>query len=626
MTLRPEKRQAQKRKFSSYDLEWTPHDLSLRLIGCYDERGYRSYEKVVDFLNAELTAENHKRWFYAHAGGLYDIRFVLHDLILRANVKVRVSASFAGSSAIIVKIEKGRHHWFLLDSYWTIRQPLRKVGEWMGLEKGGKDPEDVDLGIGNEGQKAGAGGEKKKRCERSFDKNATCTCPRIFFADAPTLRTYNERDCEILWRALDFFQDQVLELGGELKMTIASTALDLFRRRFLTRTIKTSPRLNDIARRAYVASRVEVYSQRCDEANYYDVNSSFPYAMTFDAPGAMIGTKKGLPTGDEIYLAHARVRVPDCAVPPLPYRTNDHRVYFPRGEWEDWFSSEDLHLLEAAGGEILSCKESLIFEKFDDLRGYSETIYGKRQASESEAFKIVLKFLLNALYGKFSEQSEKQQLLVNPVNFECPHRTRGSGAKKHESDECMRYFLPGVYIASEEKSVPHAHVPIAVHITAIARKVLWQYMNPCSRVHYCDTDGFACAPSDVFPDSKKLGELKFEKTISEGRFVAPKLYSLLPKDSTEWIVRSKGFSNLSYSEFCQLIEGGEVLVDRFVRLKEGLKRGRIAPEENPFKKQLRQKLRPKRRFLTEGGSVPWDVNDLSEKWDGPGIGEKKDPM
>lgn len=605
MTLRPEKRPVRVRKFSTYDLEWTPHDLKLRLVGCFDERGYRSYDNVVDFLNGELTPENHGRWFYAHAGGLYDIRFVLHDLITRANAKVRVSASFAGSSAIIVKIEKGKHHWFLLDSYWTIRQPLREIGEWMGLEKGGK--EDPTEGSG---QKTGAGGEKKRRCPKSFDKTAECTCPRIFYADGPALKEYNERDCEILFRALTYFQKLVLELGGELQMTIASTALNLFRRRFLTRVIKTNPRLNEIARRAYVASRVEVFSKTCEEANYYDVNSSFPYAMTFEVPGELSCTKKTIPGRDELYLAYCRVRVPDSMVPPLPHRTDDHRVYFPIGEWEDWFTGTDLRLLEEAGGEILSCRESLVFEPFHDLRGYSETVYEKRRTSFSPAEKVVLKFLLNALYGKFGEQSLKQQLLVNPVNFECPHQKKG--VKKHPLDECMRYFMPGVYIASEEKSIPHAHVPIAGEIVSIARKVLWVYMKPCSELHYCDTDGFGCSPRDIFPDSKKLGELKAEKSISKGRFIAPKLYSLLPKDSTEWIVKSKGFSNLSYEEFCNLIEGGEVMVDRFVRLKEGLRKGKIAPEENPFTKKLRNTLRPKRRFLPSGGSVPWNVLDLEK--------------
>lgn len=622
MTLRPETRPVRTRKFSAYDLEWTPHDLSLRLIGCYDERGYRSYERVVDYLNSEFTAANHGRWYYAHAGGLYDIRFILFDLIERANGKVRVYASFAGSSAIIVKVEKGKHHWFLLDSYWTLRQPLRKIGEWMGLEKGGQEasgksalaPEVEGFAKDQEGQKSGAGGEKKRRCPRSFDRTAECTCPRIFYAPAAELREYNERDCEILYRALGYFQDQVLELGGELQMTIASTALNLFRRRFLKRTIRTSDRLNKIARRAYVASRVEVYSRECDEANYYDVNSSFPYAMTFAVPGALIGTRKNLPMGDELFLAKATVRVPDCQVPPLPHRTPDHRVYFPTGEWEDWFTGTDLRLLEESGGQIIKASEALVFEPFYDLRGYSETVYDKRRRSESPAEKIVLKFLLNALYGKFSEQSMKQQLLVNPETFECPHRKRGSQEKKHEDDSCMRFFMPGVYIASEEKSIAHAHVPISGEIVSIARKVLWSYMRPCSELHYCDTDGFGCSPRDVFPSSTKLGELKAEPSIQHGRFVAPKLYATLPKDSTEWVVKSKGFSNLSYQEFCELIEGGEVLVDRFVRLKEGLKRGKIRPEENPFKKKLRNTLRPKRRFLPEGGSVPWNVNDLKDPW------------
>ncbi|MHA2066788.1 MAG: DNA polymerase, partial [Candidatus Thorarchaeota archaeon] len=220
-------------------------------------------------------------------------------------------AKFSGSSAVIVRITNGRCHWTFLDSYWLIRQPLRKIGEWVGQQKGG-EVDSVDM----------------------------------FYAPLPELIAYNERDCVILYDAIRVFEKTLLELGGRLEVTVASSGLSLFRRRFLDRTIQTDPHINDTARKAYVASRVEVYEHECHNADYWDINSSFPYAMTFDAPGEVAKVSDRYEEG-KLSLCHARIKVPDCDLPSVPFRTQDSRIYFPVGEWEGWFSNIDLELLSA---------------------------------------------------------------------------------------------------------------------------------------------------------------------------------------------------------------------------------------------------------------------------------------
>lgn len=600
MALRPNTRPIRQRKFCVYDMEWTPHDLNLKLIGCYDGDKINFYENIPDFLNGELTPARNGYWFYAHAGGLYDLQFILKYLIEKDSSHIKLSAAFAGSSAIIVKIQKGKFIWYLIDSFWLLRESLRKIGEWMGMKKGGE--------------------EQQNKCQKGIMQGAICTCPRIFYAEGAELRDYNGQDCKILWHAIYDFQEVVNGLGGELQMTIASTALDLFRRKFLTREIKTIPKLNNLVKGAYIASRVEVHENYCDYADYWDVNSSFPYAMTFDAPGNLISTRTTLPeTG--IYLARCRIKVPDMYLPPLPHRTEDHRVYFPVGEWEEWFCNVDLEVLQKNGGEIIKVYEVLEFEEFDDLKGYAETIYTMRRDSPSKAFKTFLKYLLNALYGKFSEKTEKQKMLMHPDITTCTHRKKGEAL--HPNNECMTLWRPGVFILTEERNIPHAHLPIAIHITAIARGVLYDYMKQCNKVYYCDTDGFACPPDNKFENSKELGKLKHEKSIFEGRFIAPKLYSYL--DETDipmayftskdgYTVKSKGFSRLSYKEFCDLVNGQDVFIEKFSRIRECLRRGKAMPEVIPFAKRLRGNLRPKRRFVENGASEPWNILDLSEHY------------
>ncbi len=623
MTFAPLKGKRSPRKFLTYDLEWIPHTLELRLIGVFDGKQYRAYDNVADFLNSELTYKTRGHWFYAHAGGLYDLRFVLEHVIREARPHVRVSAAFSGSSAIIVKVAtggkwvphlqatedgeieegghfSGEHCWYFLDSFWLLRQSLRKIGGWIGQEKGG---------------------EARESREKCKFPHADCTCDPIFRAPFNTLKEYNRGDCEILWKAIDKFEDVVMGLGGELQMTVASTAMNLFRRAFLKERIKTSERINETAREAYVASRVEVFRHRCDDANYYDVNSSFPYAMTFPVPGNYVRSMKRRPDSG-IYIAKAKIRVPECFLPPLPYRTPDRRVYFPTGEWDAWFSNVDLEHLEECGGEVLRVDEVRLFHQFHALKEYAETIYELRKNSPDEGYKQILKILLNSLYGKFAEAGTKQKMLINPSTTKCPHRGK-NGKPLHADDgapgSCFEFLTSGIWLFTEEKKVAHAHVPISMHITATARRVLDNHMRQASEVFYCDTDGFACPLQDTFPTSDELGGLKHEKTIQEGRFVAPKLYAMRQND--EWSVRAKGFSGIKYPEFCKLLEEGEVLFEHFSRFKEGLRRGVLGPEEvqiakglghkNPRTGRREQKLRTKRCFQSDGSSRPWDVAEIN---------------
>ena len=76
----------------------------------------------------------------------------------------------------------------------------------------------------------------------------------------PILIGYNKTDCEILWKAIDQFEKEIFALGGQLQQTIASTAMTLFRRKYLQRDIYTSEKLNEISQESYFASRVEVIS------------------------------------------------------------------------------------------------------------------------------------------------------------------------------------------------------------------------------------------------------------------------------------------------------------------------------------------------------------------------------
>lgn len=580
------------RKYLTYDLEWIPGKFDIngrmpvRLVGVYDGNRYRCYRNVEAFLDNELTSKNRGKWFYAHAGGLADFQFLLQKLIERKGYRVKASCS--GSSLIIVHVTRGKNSWHFIDSFWLLKDKLRTIGKWIGISKGNEDESEE------------------------------------FYRDASfeTLREYNEIDCVILYRAIEAFEEALWELGGLLKMTQASCAMELFRRRFLKRNIETSSLANLIARESYFASRVEVFHRECHDAWYYDINSSFPYAMTFPIPGEMKQHVYGRMPNDydgRIFTTDCEITVPESVLPPLPTRM-DGRLFFPVGSWRGWFTSVDLELLERVGGTIGKVHETIAFEQRDDLADYAKTLYDLRSRS-SGFMEIACKYLMNSVYGKFAECDLKSGIEIDPPSPGSP-------------EEGWEFLFPGCYVRTNRVNIPHEHVPISAHITAIGRRNLYDYMAQSSEVHYCDTDGFSS--SDQMESIEGvLGAIKLEKRIRHGEFITQKVYRLegdaLKKGEWKELgddgVKAKGFSRLGFDEggkkvdglaiqrFYELVDGKDVEYRRMARSKELLRRKQIVPKEQAYRKHLNHNAISKRFFYPDGHSRPWSVEELLDMVD-----------
>ena len=543
----------------------------MRLCGVFDGKRYRWYDNVDDFINYELVSKNHGKWFYGHSGGRHDFQFIFHSLVKRG-LSYKARAAFSGSSAIIVPVRKDRYIWTFIDSYYLLKGKLSDIGKWTGLEKGG--------------------GEEWTR-ER--------------YATAPLeeLIPYNKRDCEILYAAVNQFENTILELGGELQKTQASCALDLFRRKYLTQDIYTTKGVNRDARGAYFASRVEPFEKECGEAKYYDINSSFPFAMTFPVPGSLVRTYNHLPDSllqdvDSIpFIAYVDVTTPETYMPVLPRRIRN-RVFFPVGRWTTWMTSIDLELLLSEGGKLNHVYVVKEFEAITCFRDYALDLFNRRKVSNDDFERAAYKYLLNSLYGKFAEDTKKQTMHLNP-----------SATVLARLNRRENMHVPGVWIEEQDRYIPHEHVPISAHITAIARRTIYNFMAMSRDVYYCDTDGFAT--TDTYDTGKELGDLKLEKLIHKGRFIAPKLYHLFATVDGELqnIVKAKGFSlKDNLAKFNRVVSGQQVEIERMMSIRENLKMNRTMPIEVMVKKSFKGKATPKRFFYPDGTSRPWYLSEL----------------
>jgi len=579
-------------RLAVYDLEWIPGTYEVRLVGVRDERGFRSYPTVLEFLKAELSSRNRGKVFFAHAGGLADVQFLLSEVIKRANPSFRIEGSWSGSSLIRCKVIQGKHAWTFADSYWLLRDSLERIGKSVGIEKLG------DFWVCPEHPNCGHEG----KC--------------VFYAPMEILKTYNERDCEILWLALQRFQNEILELGGKLRQTIASTALTLFRSAYLQRTIATDERVNQLSREAYVASRVEVFRRDAGQARGYDINSSFPHSMTHALPAELIETRSSW-RGEECAIVDAEVSI-EHEIPPVPIRTKTGRVFFPTGRFRRRMTGDDLHLLLEAGGRIEAVHEAWIFRPFYDLAQYVRDLYEIRKNTDDPFRKVVAKYLMNSCYGKFAEAEEKSELLVNP-----PKRPKCSQPKICKGRcSCVEVFAPGIYKVGKRTTIAHAHVPIAAVVTAKSRALLTRALWSAPPI-YCDTD--SNYTEHELSESNELGRFKLEKEITSGTFLSPKLYRTFPGPT----IRSKGFRRLSDDEFEALARGDGIAIRRMVRIAENFRAGIFDPREEEFVKHAlshlsptelaragfasRKVIRPKRCVGDDGNTRPWHVSELENE-------------
>lgn len=672
--------------------------LKVRLASYYDEvseegledeaqrvEDFHSFTTVRELVDHCLTSSNRNRWFYAHAGGLSDMEFVLEEILkdvqenlisdkgktyTRSQQRVngqdivhrdyhrgpyKIRASFSGSSAIIVHVTRGKNSWHFCDSYWLLRDKLASIGKAIKEEKG-DTPETLaflrkkfgtkklsELSKKDLGKYLETFGDvplealsdiERRRYEEGVGRKALEDLSQdeleTFYRDAPlpVLIAYNRVDCRILWRAIKQFEKEIRSLGGQLQQTIASTGMNLFRRSYLKQTIYTSERLNDIADASYFASRVEVLSRNCyDEFLMYDINSSFPYSMTFPQPAGLKEVRSSIP--DEwldmasgysdpndprelnIFIADVTIEVPDMVLPPVPYRV-DGRVFFPIGRWRSWLTSTDIRLAIREGCKLHKVHEVYVFNPFWDLKGYADDIYAKRAASDEDFRKLVLKYLLNSLYGKYAESPFKQEMLINPEEID---------------REKMQLLQPGIWLAEKVATIAHRHVPISTHITAIARRTLYDSAKECYRqghsLFYCDTDSLA-TKADLPADPKKLGALKLEKKLMWAEFIAPKIYrgeGFELQKNGQWaedpfyMTKAKGFSlgkskGEAKEKFDRIASGDRIGIQRQVRLRELYRSGETAPIDIMVIKALTFEMLTKRYHYPDGETRPWSIEEL----------------
>jgi DNA polymerase elongation subunit (family B) len=237
------------------------------------------------------------------------------------------------------------------------------------------------------------------------------------------LLKYNIRDTEITKRYMQFLQTSYNELNAKMGITISSTALDCFRRNYLKINWKQEDRAKILfCYNGYYGGRTEcfkrgIFSDR--QINVYDVNSLYPYVMQkYRYPNVNESYFKEKPSLEAIYhnegVGEFELRTPQDYIPYLPYRSD--KLLFPVGHIKGVYDFFSIRMALKQGYELVSIKKCLIYPKtFTPFKEYVTDLYAKRKGYQEngDTREIVIKYLLNSLYGKFGYNFKEKEIITN---------------------------------------------------------------------------------------------------------------------------------------------------------------------------------------------------------------------
>lgn len=405
------------------------------------------------------------------------------------------------------------------------------------------------------------------------------------------LEDYNKRDCEVTYYFMKLLVEGFYKAGGKTKTTIASTSMDIFRRKYLRRPIKKEITklgysTDKIVFASYYGGRTEVFSRgKIKNMKLYDINSLYPSVMVkeYPLPSSAVHLEQKDCRGKYIQeyegVSTVKVLCPHMRYPILPLRY-EGKLIFPTGEFEGTYTHVELREAVKQGYIIQEIKETLYYKKtFYPFKEFVQDLYNKRLElkKKGDPNELVYKLLLNSLYGKFAQKNMSETIFFNmkfltDTNIE---------HLRVDPDVVMKDDENGMIIRKKECDEAFVIPILSSYTTAYARLRLHYYLKKYEGV-YCDTDSIVTEKE--IPESNRLGEMKLEYNILEGILVRPKMYYLhiLDKGEEKDIIKLKGVPKkllyngeetmLNKEIFTSILEGESVFYEKFTKLKEGVRR------------------------------------------------------
>lgn len=407
------------------------------------------------------------------------------------------------------------------------------------------------------------------------------------------LEIYNKRDCEVTYYFMKLLSEGFFNAGGKLKTTIASTAMDIFRRKYLRRKIKKESAvlgfdIEPLIFRSYYGGRTEVFKRgKIGKMKMYDVNSLYPSVMIKEYPLPDSVEYKEFGSIDIIKkyegVSEVEIFCPKMKYPLLATRF-DNKLIFPTGLLKGVYTNVELRKALQLGYKIKEIRQVVYYKKtFYPFKEYVTDLYNKRKElkKQKNPNELVYKLLLNSLYGKFAQKNLTETTFFNKDFL---NDKEIENINKMQEGVIMKDDHNGMIIEKKKCEESFVLPILSSYTTAYARIVIHDYIVK-GEAYYCDTDSIIT--NKILPESTALGKMKVEHEILEGVLVRPKMYylkTLVDKEVKE-VIKLKGvpkkliYKNnkviLNKNIFMDIMKGEKVYYDKFTKLKEAVRRGLV---------------------------------------------------
>jgi hypothetical protein len=433
---------------------------------------------------------------------------------------------------------------------------------------------------------------------------------------------YNINDCLISQQYMYHLQNTLNGLGGNLKITMPSSSLDLFRRKFMhTVFIKERVVLNDntieeFILKGYYGGRCEAFAiGEFTNVNYYDANSLHPYSMLINDYPLPQSIKIGSCSINEIInymgISECIVECPEnMLIPILPFRKNDNKIIYPVGIFKGVWTHALLSYAIDNGYKILEVIKQYIYkDELPIFHDYINTLYNlrKKYKAEKNPEEVTIKLCMNSLYGKFAQKpSDIYEVIdANISDLEMNRRLRS----KYE----MELTANGKFFICTKKSnrYPKNSFPIlSSYVTSHSQIFLHKNMKN-ERPLYTDTDSIMTQnklSNDLI--GLEIGQFKLEK-FGEVEIVSPKCYAFNKVPTVKGLsinkdIAGNDLTNIEkYFIFKNYINGDKILQTNFMKLKSALRSAKgYKPNEIVSKFKSRKIFISDKREYTENYSIP----------------------
>jgi len=295
---------------------------------------------------------------------------------------------------------------------------------------------------------------------------------------------------------------------------------------------------------------------------HYDINSLYPTGMKLlNLPVGKIShfiprTNDSLALLSKDYkLGIFRVNLiapsdpKDLNHPIVPIKI-DYSCVYPIGNWEGWYSSEELVNAERFG-YTYDILEGYLFESAPIFKDYIDKLYNIKQNSEKDSPKyIISKLLMNSLYGRFAMDPHLlNHEIVNKIDHSKPYE---------DILELNEYLYLITYYNEKQNHSMNINIAIGYSVTAYARIIMSEFKkNPLltGKVYYTDTDSLFCnkeLPSNYI--GKELGKMKLEHILTRFISLGPKVYGGINTNGIEF-TKVKGLKKkISFKQLEDLLK------------------------------------------------------------------------